>query len=235
MLEDYMKGALLLSGLQKEHDEVKRLIKSSHRVIFLGNGGSMSSCSHMAHDFLKVGGIKTLCPESPNLITCLANDYGVENMWLEWFNIQRELNDLLIVISSSGNSTNLVNLVKHATWCNHKVVTITGFDPSNRLNQLGDVNVHLATESFGVHEQFAGIFLHSILDDIVKENQYTYSKIQTRIERFVKAGMSKSEAELKAQKFSPLSDEQFDAVAEVIIKNLLTGEEKLETLPVSGV
>jgi D-sedoheptulose 7-phosphate isomerase len=170
MLEDYMKGALLLSGLQKEHDEVKRLIKKSHRVIFLGNGGSMSSCSHMAHDFLKVGGIKTLCPESPNLITCLANDYGVEDMWIEWLNIQREPDDLLVVISSSGNSKNLINAVKRMKWYSNPVVTITAFSPDNKLNQLGDVNVHLATESFGVHEQFAGIFLHSILDDIVKEN-----------------------------------------------------------------
>lgn len=169
MLDDYMKGALLLSGLQKEHDEIKRLIMKSHRVIFLGNGGSMSSCSHMAHDYLKVGKIKTLCPESSNLITCLANDYGVEEMWLEWLDIQREPDDLLVVISSSGNSKNLINAVKRMKWYNNPVVTITSQDPDNKLNQLGDVNVFLDTQSFGVHEQYAGIFLHSILDDIVKE------------------------------------------------------------------
>lgn len=169
MLDDYLKGALFLSGVKKEHDAVKTLIKKAHRIIFLGNGGSMSTCSHMAHDFLKVGKIKTLCPESSNLITCLANDYGVEDMWLEWLDIQREPDDLLIVVSSSGNSKNLVNAVKKMKWYSNPVVTITSQDSKNALNQLGDVNVHIPTYNFGVHEQYAGVFLHSILDDIVDE------------------------------------------------------------------
>ncbi len=169
MIEDYLKGALLLSGLEDKAKLVKELILNSRRLIFLGNGGSMSTCSHMAHDFLKVGKIKTICPESSNLITCLANDYGVEQMWEEWLEVQREPGDLLIVISSSGNSQNLINAVKYfKRWDDH-VITITGFSPDNKLNHLGEVNVHLETDNFGVHEQFSGVFLHSILDDIVNE------------------------------------------------------------------
>jgi D-sedoheptulose 7-phosphate isomerase len=171
MLRDYIEAAQLLSELEVEHSQVKQLIKDAHRIMFLGNGGSMSSCSHMAHDFLKVGGYKTICPESSNLITCLANDYGVADMWLEWIKVQREPDDLLIVISSSGNSSNLVNAVSYFRYWGGHVVTITGFDKANRLAKLGDVNVHLATENYGVHEQYAGIFLHSILDDLVREKQ----------------------------------------------------------------
>src|SRR5690606_26109075 len=150
MLQDYMKGALLLSGLEEEHKAVRELIRHSNRILFLGNGGSMSTCSHMAHDFLKVGKIKTLCPEAPNLITCLANDYGVENMWNEWLDIQAQAFDLVVIVSSSGNSMNLVNAALRAKEHELKVVTVTAFSKDNKLNQLGDVNVHFDTTNYGV-------------------------------------------------------------------------------------
>jgi D-sedoheptulose 7-phosphate isomerase len=182
MLEEYMRGALLLSGLEKEHEKVKTIIRalqfnqptdhSRGRIVFLGNGGSFQG--HMCHDFTKVGNIVSIAPDSPSLLTCLINDFPKEQMFVEWIKRIWKREDILIAVSSSGESDNIINAVK---WVKEntggRVITITGFSKENRLNQLGHVNVHLDTKSYGVHECYAQIFLHSILDDIVKENNAT--------------------------------------------------------------
>jgi D-sedoheptulose 7-phosphate isomerase len=169
MLDEYLRGALLLSDeqIRYQHDEAKILIQNANRLIFLGNGGSFQG--HMCHDYLKVGGKKCIAPESPSLLTCLANDFGLDDMFLEWLRIQREPGDVLIAVSSSGNSNNIINAVKWFKYWDDNIITITGFDIDNRLSKLGKINVHLPTKSYGVHECYATIFLHSILDDIVNE------------------------------------------------------------------
>ena len=169
MIDEYLRGALILGSeqIRKQHDRVRGAIKSHKRIIFLGNGGSFQG--HMAHDFLKVGGIPTLTPDSPSLLTCLANDYTVENMFVGWLKVVFQPGDLIIAVSSSGKSANIINAVKWIKERPSYVITITGFDENNPLKQLGNENIYLPTQSYGVHEVYAQIFLHSILDDIVKE------------------------------------------------------------------
>ena len=168
MLEDYMKGALLLSSLQKEHYDVKSLIQQAKRLVFIENGGSHHG--HLAHDFLKVGKIPTIAIEGASLLTCLFNDYPKEDTYKEWLKVQLQEGDLVIGISSSGESLNVINAIKYA---NEKTatITLTGFKKDNTLSNLGDINVYFNTTSYGVHELYSLAFLHSILDDIVKENQ----------------------------------------------------------------
>ncbi len=174
MLEEYMKGALLLSDKHEQYEKLKDSIRGLQsyrgRMILLGNGGSFQG--HIAHDFLKVGKIATLTPESPSLLTCLANDYPKEDIYAEWLKVMYSQNDILVVVSSSGESLNLVNAIKlFKDKTRNFVCTITGFSPENTISKMGNVNIHLNTRSYGIHECYSQILLHSILDDIVKENQ----------------------------------------------------------------
>lgn len=171
MIDLYLKGALLLSDekIRKQHEEIKQLIKRCDRIVFIGNGGSHPL--HLSHDFLKVLQKPTLSIDNPSLLSCLLNDYDKEDTYLNWFKVQRRPGDLVIALSSSGESLNVINVVRWASLNNDKVITITGFSADNKLNKLGDVNVHLNIDSFGCHEIYALAFMHSILDDLVEEKK----------------------------------------------------------------
>lgn len=172
MIDEYLRGALLLGTpeIRQKHDELKEKILKHPRIIFIGNGGSFQG--HMAHDFLKVGKIPTLTPDSPSLLTCLANDYPKEQLFSSWLDVVWTFQDLLIAVSSSGESQNIINAIDLVQQkYNGDVVTITGFDKNNTVNKMGNINIHFETRSYGVHELMTNCFLHSILDDLVKNNE----------------------------------------------------------------
>lgn len=183
MINEYMRGALLLSDskIREQHEEAKEAIRRSSRLVFIGNGGSFQQ--HMTHDFLKVGNINAISLDSASLLTCLANDCGVENIFAEWIDRIYQENDLLIAVSSSGKSQNIINGIKafnklRAIAENNlyqpKIITLTGFERNNLVSQLGQINVWFNTKSYGIHECYSQIFLHSILDDLVVE----YDEVQ---------------------------------------------------------
>lgn len=171
MFESYLKGALLLANLEEEFKKVKHLIKSSHRLVLCGCGGSNSAILHMSQDYLKMAGIKTLSPDSPSLLTCIFNDFSREDAFREWAKVQRESGDLLIVVSSSGESDVTINCAKYFKSMGNKVITLTGFNQNNRLSQIGDVNVWFDTREYGVAEIFSEAFLHAILDSILEDKK----------------------------------------------------------------
>ena len=152
----------------QEHQEKSiQLLKNKKRIFFIGNGGSNSICSHMMEDFAKIGRYQTFAFSDAALITCFANDYGYEKAMAEWLKVFFEKDDVLVGISSSGNSMNIINAVDQAKSVGGKVITLTGFKPGNPLKQKGDINFHLPVENFGVAECFHQVVLHSILDELV--------------------------------------------------------------------
>ncbi len=171
MFEEYLKGALLLSGLEEKCQEVEKLMHDSHRLLFLGAGGSFAACLHLAHDYSKVGKFPTECPSSPTLLTCLFNDYLKSEAYVEYLKVQLLPDDLVIVISSSGESDLTINAAKYAKLKGNSVITVSAFKEDNRLSKVGDINIHLKTDSFGVHEIFSEVIFHAILDKLVKENK----------------------------------------------------------------
>jgi len=169
-LNNYIDNIDLLRSIEKHFDTVKKKILSAKRVVFLGCGGSMSVCGHMAHDFLKMAGIKTLAPESASLLTCLFNDLKGK-AYTQWVKTQCEKGDLLIVVSSSGNSECTYSATKYFRENEiGPIVTITGFNPNNKLRSLeGCEHIFINTCSYGIHETFSEMFLHSILDSILED------------------------------------------------------------------
>jgi D-sedoheptulose 7-phosphate isomerase len=156
-----------LSNVSKELDEAVQLIKNSKRIFFVGNGGSNSICSHMMEDFAKIGRIPTFSFSDAALITCFANDYGYDKAIAEWMKIHYTEGDVLVAISSSGKSANILNAVDFVNSKNGKSITLSGFDPGNPLKQKGTINFHIPLQNYGIVECYHQVLLHIVLDEIV--------------------------------------------------------------------
>lgn len=152
-------------------DESVTLISSCRRIFFIGNGGSNSICSHLMEDFAKVLKYESFSFTDAALITCFANDYGYENAMTEWLKVYYKPEDVLVAISSSGNSPNINNAVDYALKVNQNVVTLSGFKPDNKLRQKGRVNFYLDSDMYGIVECFHQTILHAILDTIHEKNK----------------------------------------------------------------
>ncbi|MCX8080353.1 MAG: SIS domain-containing protein [Bacteroidia bacterium] len=154
----------------KQAFELLEKNRSTASVFFVGNGGSMAICSHMAEDFAKIGKFRAFSMSDPSLITCFANDYGYENAYAEWLKIYFNNNDILIAISSSGKSKNILNAVQMAKEKNGNIITLSGFDENNPLSKSGNVNFHIPVSNYGVVECFHQVILHALLDELNTEN-----------------------------------------------------------------
>ena len=142
------------------------MLSSIKRIFFIGNGGSNAICSHMMEDYGKIARFRTFSFSDAALITCYANDYGYENAIMEWLKLHLDPDDLLIAISSSGESKNIVNAALFAKEHNARIFTLTGFKPGNTLSMIGDVNIHLPISNYGIVECFHQTILHIMLDSL---------------------------------------------------------------------
>ena len=125
---------------------------SNRKVLFCGNGGSAGICSHMATDFFKNGGIRALALNDSSALTCLSNDYGYEYVFSKQVEMIADRGDVLIAISSSGRSQNILNAVAAAREKECYVITLSGFKDDNPLRRSGDVNVHVSALDYGFVE-----------------------------------------------------------------------------------
>ena len=151
--------------------EAVDLIKQHNRIFFIGNGGSNAICSHMMEDWAKVLRYESFSFSDPALITCFSNDYGYENAMVEWLKIYFKPDDILIAISSSGNSLNINHAVDYANSINKRVITLSGFKSDNKLRGKGKINFYLNAGNYGIVECYHQIILHIILDIIHEENK----------------------------------------------------------------
>jgi D-sedoheptulose 7-phosphate isomerase len=136
------------------------------KVILAGNGGSAAIASHVAVDLTKVAGIRAINFNEADLITCFANDYGYEH-WVERsLEFYADTVDLVVLISSSGRSPNIVNGARKARQMSLPLLTLSGFDAANPLRQLGDVNLWAPSDVYNVVEMTHYIWLLSLVDNL---------------------------------------------------------------------
>lgn len=148
-------------------EEILKIKEKKGTVYLIGNGGSSGIISHASIDFINACKIKANPITDNSILTCLANDYGYENVFSEALSTLITSNDLLIAVSSSGNSKNIINGVKTANKSNAKSITLSGFKNSNPLREEGDYNLWLNSNSYGFAEIGHALLLHYITDSIV--------------------------------------------------------------------
>jgi D-sedoheptulose 7-phosphate isomerase len=147
---------------------VRRAAHEAHdagnKIIFVGNGGSAGIASHLAIDFSKNGGLRSLAFNDPAALTCLGNDLGYENVFAKQLDFHARPGDLVVAISSSGRSPNILGAVKMARTRDCKVATFSGFTAENELRQAGDVNFYVRSREYGFVEVAHLALCHAVLD-----------------------------------------------------------------------
>lgn len=144
--------------------------KRGSNIFFIGNGGSSAIASHMTADFMKNGGMNTYSLYDNALTTCMGNDYGYEYVFSRPLEFLIREDDLLVAISSSGNSANIVNAIRVAKEKNAEVLTLTGFKEDNQAKQLGDYNLYVPCMEYGIVESIHNLILQEIVDIIMKRD-----------------------------------------------------------------
>lgn len=148
---------------------------NSRKLMLAGNGASASIASHAAGDFTKQAGIAATTFHDPGLLTMMANDFGYEHCLTQCVQAFHQPNDLLILISSSGTSKNMINAAKRGKELGLKLVTFTGFEEDNQLKMLGDLNFWLSSRAYNIIENTHSIWLTTVIDMHVGNAEYSVS------------------------------------------------------------
>ena len=158
------KSMSLADGCEWVRKAARETHDAGNKIIFVGNGGSAGIASHLAIDFSKNGGLRSLAFNDASALTCLGNDLGYENVFAKQLDFHARAGDLLIAISSSGRSPNILNAVKAARAHDCKVVTFSGFTEENDLRKSGDVNFYIGSGEYGFVEVAHLALCHAVLD-----------------------------------------------------------------------
>jgi len=173
---DAASRPLSLSDGFRAYVEHAKLTRAQHaKIMFIGNGGSAGIASHMAIDYSKNGHLPAWAFSDASALTCLSNDYGYEHVFAKQIEFHARSGDLLVAISSSGKSLNILNAIAVARKIGCKIITFSGFDPMNPLAKLGDVNFYVNSTEYGFVEVAHLSLGHSLLDYIIAdENSSTH-------------------------------------------------------------
>ena len=179
-IKDYLnryKSSLFETDVSHELIKMKEMLlrikENGKKVIIAGNGGSAAIASHVAVDFTKQGGIRTINFNDADLITCFANDYGYESWVAKAVEFYGDSGDLIVLISSSGSSPNMVNAAQTAIRLKMDVVTFTGFDIDNPLKQEGSINFWLDSHAYNIVENTHQIWMLMVCDLIIGKAEYS--------------------------------------------------------------
>lgn len=152
------------AGIARVHDAMRRIARGTGKVMFVGNGGSAGIAGHLAIDFAKNGGVRAVTFNDASSLTCLGNDLGYDQVFAKQVEMHAFAGDVLVAISSSGGSQNILNAARAAAARGCEVVTLSGFAKDNPLRALGDTNFFVESGVYGFVETGHQAILHAILD-----------------------------------------------------------------------
>jgi len=141
---------------------VARMINASGKVFVIGNGGSQTTADHFVCDLLKAVGVPAISLSTLPLLTAYANDEGYDYIYTQQIKRLATMGDLLVCVSTSGNSPNVVNAAEYARLSNMAVIGLTAFD-GGRLAQICDINIHINTDIIEIAEDAHMAFLHNVV------------------------------------------------------------------------
>jgi len=173
---DYLKQVAAL--LDELPDQCDRLVETLYRgfeqgrtVFLVGNGGSAANASHFGQDLAK-GTLSSMAatrrfrvvPLTDNIgyITALANDEGYDSVFEQQLRNLAAPGDLLVAISGSGNSPNVLRAVEYARSIGMTTIGVTGFD-GGKLRAMADVRVHIPIEDMGMTEALHAVVFHAAM------------------------------------------------------------------------
>lgn len=138
-------------------------------LFFCGNGASATMAEHMSHDWFQNAKVNTYTCSETSHITAISNDVSYADVFA--YRIERILTDrdILITISSSGNSPNVIRAIEEARKKGAFIITVSGKDAANRSRALGDLNFYVPLDTYGLVESAHAVLLHNALDAFLEQ------------------------------------------------------------------
>jgi len=152
---------------------INTAMENGHNIYIIGNGGSAATSSHFATDLNKIQyqrklkGSAVCLSDNSSMLTMITNDYDFKKVYSFQLQIGAKSGDLLVAISASGNSSNLVDAVEYCNLVGMKTISFTGFD-GGLLSQISKISLHAETRvgDYGIAEDAHSVICHYIAEAI---------------------------------------------------------------------
>ena len=176
-----------MAPLSRGFEVVRGLLVSAREnrssIWWVGNGGSASICSHLAQDVMNKLAIRSMAFTDASLLTCMANDFGYPQVYAQPLRQLAAKGDLLIAISSAGNSENILNCAALARELSMDLVTLSGFSEANRLWSIpAAAAFHIAHNWYGIVEVAHLALLHGIIEALYLEPSSRQERTATGVQ-----------------------------------------------------
>jgi D-sedoheptulose 7-phosphate isomerase len=168
ILSQFIENQDNFDKIKRAGDEMIRAINAGGKIISCGNGGSMSDAMHFAEEMTgrfreNRGPLAAIAISDPSHITCISNDYGYEFIFSRFVESIGGKNDVLLAISTSGNSINVINAAEKAKEKGMFVVALTGKD-GGKLADLADLELRAPMSNWADRVQEIHIkIIHSLI------------------------------------------------------------------------
>ena len=151
--------------------EFSEIIKNCDgKILFAGNGASSVIGEHAHLDIMNQLGITTINISNGSYITAASNDFGYENIFKRYIDLNVTDKDVVVLISSSGRSKNILNAAEGAKKKGATIVTFSGFSKDNPLRKLGNLNLWVDSSVYNIVESIHNAWIVSVIDYIISEN-----------------------------------------------------------------
>lgn len=145
-------------------EQAKTVSDKGGMVFFCGNGASASMAEHISHDCFQNADLQTYTVSEVSHITAISNDISFEDVFAFRISKMCTGGDMLVTISSSGNSPNIIKAIETARKKGMFIVTLSGKAAENKSRKLGDLNFYIPLETYGLVESAHAVLLHCWLD-----------------------------------------------------------------------
>lgn len=160
-------------ALDKIAKNLSSIKKTKNKVIIFGNGGSAAISSHVSVDLTKNAKVRCINFNEADLLTCFSNDFGYKKVFSKALEFYADDGDIVIIVSSSGKSENILEAAKICKKKKISLITFTGFSKSNPLRKMGNMNLWVNSKAYNVIENVHQIWLLSIVDKIIGKTEYS--------------------------------------------------------------
>lgn len=167
-LEQFLQNDNNFLAIEKAGKMMVKAIQSGNKILSCGNGGSMADAMHFAEELTGLfrderPAIPAISISDPSHITCAANDYGFESIFSRYIEGIGNNGDILLAISTSGNSKNVIKAAKTANKKGMKIVSLTGKD-GGKLAGISDVEIRAPFSKYSDRTQEIHIkIIHSLI------------------------------------------------------------------------
>lgn len=148
----------------KAVEEIQAVKDAGRKILLVGNGGSAAVVSHVQNDLVKAVGVRAMVFTEQPLLTALTNDEGYDAAYRRPAQIWSDAGDLLIAVSSSGLSENILTTVNACLEAECRVITLSGFAADNPLREMGHLNFYVQSSHYGMVETAHAALTHFFTD-----------------------------------------------------------------------